>query len=43
MKLREELGAAKVLRPTLTFYGKFEHVIVLVLTSLIAIVVAWAT
>lgn len=43
MKLREELIAARSLWPTLTIYGKFEHFIILVLITLIALVVASAT
>jgi uncharacterized membrane protein (DUF373 family) len=42
MNLREEMTAAKLLWSTLTFYQKFEHVVILVLTALIALVVASA-
>jgi uncharacterized membrane protein (DUF373 family) len=43
MTLREELDAASALWPTLTFYGRFEYVIVIVIIALIAIVIASAT
>jgi uncharacterized membrane protein (DUF373 family) len=43
MALRDELRGARKLWPDLTFYGKFEHVVVLVLIALIAVVIASAT
>jgi uncharacterized membrane protein (DUF373 family) len=43
MKLREELRGARKLWPDLTLYEKFEHVVVLVLIALIAVVIASAT
>ncbi|HEY0523981.1 MAG TPA: phosphate-starvation-inducible PsiE family protein [Stellaceae bacterium] len=43
MRLRDEVEGAGRLWPTLTFYGKFEHVVVLVLITLIALVIATAT
>jgi uncharacterized membrane protein (DUF373 family) len=42
MKLREEMAAARERWSVLTFYEKFEHAVVLVLTGLIAVVVAFA-
>ena len=43
MRLREELRGARQLWPDLTLYGKFEHVVVLVLIALIVVVIASAT
>ena len=45
MRLRDEIKGARALWPTLTFsfYGKFEHAVVLVLIALIALVIAFAT
>jgi uncharacterized membrane protein (DUF373 family) len=43
MKLREEINSARALWPTLTVYGKFEHAVILVLTTLIAVIIASAT
>ena len=43
MKLREEFDSARTLWPSLTLYGKFEHAIILLLTTLIAVVIAAAT
>jgi uncharacterized membrane protein (DUF373 family) len=43
MRLRDEIGGARALWPTLTLYGKFEHAIILVLVTLISAVVAAAT
>jgi uncharacterized membrane protein (DUF373 family) len=43
MRLREEIAGVRALWPALTFYGKFEHLVVLVLTTLIALVIAFAT
>ena len=42
MKLKEEFAAARSGWRLLTFYQKFEHAVILVLTALIAIVVALA-
>ena len=42
MQLREEFTTARAQWPLLTFYQKFEHVMVLVLTGLIAIVILFA-
>lgn len=43
MRLREEIRGARALWPTLTLYGRFEHVVILVLVTLIAAVAASAT
>jgi hypothetical protein len=43
MQLREELRVARKLFSGLTFYERFEHAVVLVLTVLIVILVASAT
>ena len=42
MLLKEELAAERQRWRTLTFYQRFEHVVILVLTALIAVVVAFA-
>jgi uncharacterized membrane protein (DUF373 family) len=42
MSLKEEIAAERQRWTPLTFYQKFEHVVILVLTALIAIVVAFA-
>src|SRR5207302_1185955 len=42
MQLKEELAAERQRWKPLTVYQKFEHVVILVLTALIAIVVAFA-
>ena len=42
MRLRDELGVARVQFKTLTFYNKFEHICILILTALIAIVIVIA-
>ena len=42
MKLREEMAVARERWSVLSFYGKFEHAVVLILTGLIAVVVAFA-
>ena len=42
MRLREELGAARAQFKALTFYNKFEHVSILILTALIAVVIVLA-
>ena len=42
MPLNEGLAGARVQRALLTVYQKFEHVIILVLTALIAVVVVLA-
>jgi uncharacterized membrane protein (DUF373 family) len=42
MQLRDEFATARVQWALLTFYQKFEHVIVLVLTGLIGIVILFA-
>jgi uncharacterized membrane protein (DUF373 family) len=42
MRLREELGAARAQFKALTFYNKFEHISILILTALIAIVIVLA-
>ena len=42
MALRDEFAQARVRWNLLTFYQKFEHAIILILTGLIAIVVAFA-
>jgi hypothetical protein len=42
MRVREELAAARERWNVLTFYEKFEHTVVLILTALIAIVVVFA-
>jgi len=42
MWLQREIGAARSRWNPLTFYGKFEHLVILVLTALIAVVVALA-
>jgi uncharacterized membrane protein (DUF373 family) len=42
MPLRDELGAARAQFNTLSFYNKFEHICILILTALIAIVIALA-
>jgi uncharacterized membrane protein (DUF373 family) len=42
MKLREEMAAARARWDVLTFYEKFEHAVVLVLTGLIAVIVVFA-
>jgi uncharacterized membrane protein (DUF373 family) len=42
MKLREEFAAARSRWDVLTFYEKFEHAVVLILTGLIALVVVFA-
>ena len=39
MELRKELAAARALWEPLTFYEKFEHIVILILTGLIAIVI----
>jgi uncharacterized membrane protein (DUF373 family) len=43
MRLQDEFRAAGRTWSTLTVYGRFEHAIILVLTALIAVVVASAT
>jgi uncharacterized membrane protein (DUF373 family) len=42
VQLKEELAAARVRWGVLTFYQKFEHIVVLILTGLIAIVIVFA-
>jgi uncharacterized membrane protein (DUF373 family) len=42
MKFKEELAAGRAEWQLLTFYEKFEHAVILILTALIAIVVAFA-
>jgi uncharacterized membrane protein (DUF373 family) len=42
MRLRDEFGAARAQFKTLTFYNKFEHISILILTALIAIVIVIA-
>ena len=42
MKLKEEFAAARTGWKLMTLYQKFEHAVILVLTALIAIVVAFA-
>lgn len=42
MELRKELAAARALWEPLTFYEKFEHIVILILTGLIAIVIVSA-
>jgi uncharacterized membrane protein (DUF373 family) len=42
MKLQEEMAAARARWSVLSFYEKFEHAVVLILTGLIAVVVAFA-
>ena len=42
MRLKEELAAARVRWGVLTFYQKFEHIVVLILTGLIAVVIVFA-
>jgi uncharacterized membrane protein (DUF373 family) len=42
MQLREELATARAQWTLLTFYQKFEHAIILVLTTLIAVVIGFA-
>jgi uncharacterized membrane protein (DUF373 family) len=42
MRLQREIGAARSRWNPLTFYEKFEHLVILVLTALIAVVVALA-
>jgi hypothetical protein len=42
MPLKEELTAERQRWKLLTFYQKFEHAVILILTALIAIVVAFA-
>jgi uncharacterized membrane protein (DUF373 family) len=42
MLLKEELAAERQRWRALTFYQRFEHVVILVLTALIAVVVAFA-
>ncbi|MGO8918903.1 MAG: phosphate-starvation-inducible PsiE family protein [Stellaceae bacterium] len=43
MRLRDEIGSARALWLTLTIYGKFEQGIVLILITLIALIIAFAT
>jgi uncharacterized membrane protein (DUF373 family) len=43
MRLRDEIEGAQALWPTLTLYGKFEHFVVVILITLIALVIAFAT
>lgn len=43
MRLKEEFAAEQKAWEPLTFYQKFEHVIVLILSGLIAVIVAFAT
>jgi uncharacterized membrane protein (DUF373 family) len=42
MKLKEEFAAARTSWSLMTLYQKFEHAVILVLTALIAVVVAFA-
>jgi uncharacterized membrane protein (DUF373 family) len=42
MKLKEEFAAARTSWSLMTLYKKFEHAVILVLTALIAVVVAFA-
>ena len=42
MRLREEFGAARAQFKALTFYNKFEHVSILILTALIVVVIVLA-
>jgi uncharacterized membrane protein (DUF373 family) len=42
MQLREEMAAAHSRWEALTFYRKFEHVVILVLSGLIAVVIVFA-
>jgi uncharacterized membrane protein (DUF373 family) len=42
MQLREEMNAAHSRWLALTFYRKFEHIVILVLTGLIAVVIVFA-
>jgi uncharacterized membrane protein (DUF373 family) len=42
MELRKELAAARALWEPLTFYEKFEHIVILILTGLIALVIVSA-
>jgi uncharacterized membrane protein (DUF373 family) len=42
MKLKEEFAAARTNWSLMTLYKKFEHAVILVLTALIAVVVAFA-
>jgi uncharacterized membrane protein (DUF373 family) len=42
MQLRDEIAAAQARWGMLTFYQKFEHLVILVLTALIAVVIAAA-
>ena len=43
MRLKAEFAAARKAWEPLTFYQKFEHVIILILSGLIAVIVAFAT
>jgi uncharacterized membrane protein (DUF373 family) len=42
MQLRDEIAAAQARWGMLTFYQKFEHLVILVLTALIAVVIVFA-
>jgi uncharacterized membrane protein (DUF373 family) len=43
MRLKAELAATRKAWEPLTFYQKFEHIIILILSGLIAVIVAFAT
>lgn len=42
MKLKDEFAAGRERWSLLTFYGKFEHTVILILTGLIAVIIAAA-
>ncbi len=42
MRMKEEIAAARTAWEPLTFYQKFEHVIILILSGLIAVIVVFA-